>query len=315
MSNETDNSKVNNQQAYVEYDDDFSLADFLEIIAKSKRSIILMSMAFFLASSIYTLFTPDIYTSDSLLTIVDDSEAGGSGFDSIASRYGGLASLAGVSMAAGSANKSDLIIATIKSRGFFEYIAKLPGIYPPLVASESYDAKTKTLILNKQIYSLSEEKWVSGAPSFLSSHYEFFIKKLTISADKKTGFISIAFNHISPEFAYKMVKTLIQEANNLIRLQHIEEADRALVYLNSELQNTAEIGTKDSISTLINAQLKVQMLANVREDYILRAIDDPVQAEWPSGPNRLRIILISTIIGLLFGAFLGLFLHYFRQKN
>ena len=62
-----------------------------------------------------------------------------------------------------------------------------------------------------------------------------------------------------------MTKTIIQEANNIVRLQHVEETNKSLKYLNDELKNTMEIGTKDSISTLIDAQLKVKMIANVRE--------------------------------------------------
>ena len=88
-----------------------------------------------------------------------------------------------------------------------------------------------------------------------------------------------------------------------------------VLYLNSEQKNTLDIGTKDSISTLINAQFKVKMLANVREDYVLRAIDAPVESEWPSAPNRLRIIIITTLAGLILGLFAALFKYYFQQSG
>ena len=112
-----------------------------------------------------------------------------------------------------------------------------------------------------------------------------------------------------------MTSTIIHEANNIVRLQHIEETNKSLSYLNNELKNTLEIGTKDSISTLIDAQLKVKMIANVRENYVLRPIDDPFLPEWKSGPDRIRIVILATIIGLIAGSFLGLYLHYFTKKN
>ena len=297
------------------YEDDFSLADLVNIILDSKKTIALITSTFFVVSSLYTFFLPDVYTSDSLLTIADDSEAGGSGFASMASRYSGLVSMAGVTMASGSSSKSDHIIATIKSRAFFEHLASIPGIYPPLVAGDSYDSKTKKLTLNQGIYNSVKGTWINGMPSLQGTHYEYFIKNLVISADKKTGFIYLSFTHISPEFSLLMAQTVIEEANNIVRLQHIGESNKALEYLNNELKKTFEIGTKDSISTLIDAQLKVQMLANVRRDYIISPIDKPVLPEWKSGPTRMRIVLLSSFLGLLISSFFALYAYYFLGKK
>lgn len=297
------------------YEDDFSLVDLVNILSESKKNIALITGTFFIVASLYTFFLPDVYTSDSLLTIADDSEAGGSGFASMASRYSGLASMAGVTMANGSSSKSDHIIATIKSRAFFKHLASIPGIYPPLVASDSYDPKTKKLILNQGIYNAVKDTWVSGMPSLQGSHYEYFVKNLVISADKKTGFIYLSFTHISPEFSLLMAQTIIKEANNVVRFQHIGESNKALAYLNNELKKTFEIGTKDSISTLIDAQLKVQMLANVRQDYVISPIDKPVLPEWKSGPTRTRTVLLSSFVGLLISAFFALYSYYFLGKK
>ena len=297
------------------YEDDFSLADLVNILLGSKKNIALITSSFFIVSSLYTFSLPDTYTSDSLLIIADDSEAGGSGFSSMSARYSGLASIAGVSMSNGSTSKSDHIIATIKSRSFFKHLASIPGIYPSLVAGDSYDWKTKKLTLNQGIYNSVKGTWINGMPSLQGSHYAYFLKNLVISADKKTGFIYLSFTHISPEFSLLMAQTVIEEANNIVRLQHIGESNKALAYLNDELKKTFEIGTKDSISTLIDAQLKVQMLANVRQDYIISPIDKPVLPEWKSGPTRIRIVLLSSIVGLLISAFFALYAYYFLGKK
>ena len=123
------NTKINpeNSGDHIEYKDDFKISDLIEILKNSKKIIFTIALISFIGASIYSFTTPDVYSSDSLLTIVDDSEAGGSGFQNIASRYGGLASLAGVSINSGTSLKSDHIIATIKSRAFFEHIAKDSG--------------------------------------------------------------------------------------------------------------------------------------------------------------------------------------------
>ena len=309
------NMELNNINKQEVYDDDFSIHDLIEIIINSKRMFLNLFAIFFLAGCAYSFFSSNVYTSDSLLTIVDDSEAGGTGFQQMSNRYGGLASLVGVPLTNSSNAKSDLIIATIKSRTFFDHISSIPGIYPSLVAAKSYDPASKKLTLDSSIYDSSKDIWVAEKPSTASSHYAYFLKKLSISADKKTGFINLNFTHASPEFAFQMVQTIINEANNLTRRQHILQADQALKFLNSEQLKTADIGTKESIATLVNAQFKVKMLANVREDYIIRAIDPPVISGWPSAPDRPRIIILTTLAGLIFGFFIALYRLYFSQSK
>ena len=310
MNDINNNSELSGDQAAMKYEDDFSFADLIEIVKKARTIVIYITLAFFITSSIYIFLSPNQYSSSTLLSIVDDSEAGGSGFQDIASRYGGLASLAGVAITKDSSSKSDLIIATLKSRDFFEHLSNIPDIYPYLVASKSYDSNTKILSLNDRIYNSKKMTWVKGKPSILEAHRNF-LNDLTISKDKRTGFIYLAFQHISPEFAFKMAKTIILEANNIVRKQHLEESQKALSYLNTALKNTLEIGTKSSITTLLEAQLKVQMIANVREEYVVRTIDQPYLPEWKAGPARLKFIFLASLLGFLTSAFFAMYLHYF----
>ena len=309
------NNEINSDQMVVEYEDDFSLSDLVAIIKDSKNLILSLTLFMSIGSAIYISFIPDTYSSDSLLTIVDDSEAGGSGFKDIASRYGGLASIAGVAINNDSNSKSDQVMATIKSRNFFEHITKDDAIFAPLVAAKKYDKKSEKLIFDSKIYDSTNSKWINGRPSTLGAHAKFFLKKLTLSQDKKTGFIFLSFEHISPDFAYIITQLIIEEANNIIRLQHLDESKRSLGYLNAALANTREIGTKESISTLVEAQLKIQMLADVRKDYMIRPIDKPYLPEWKSNPMRLRFVILMTILGLVIGTFLSMYLHYFSNSK
>lgn len=297
-----------------DYGDSFSLADLIEIIKTSKKQHLAMMLVFFVASSIFMFSTPNEYASSSILSIVDDSEAGGTGFQDIASRYGGLASLAGVSIADSSTSKSDLVLETVKSRDFFKHLSEIPGILPSLVATESYDRQEKKLIFNEAIYDSKKGVWLGDKPSLLAAHIGF-LNKLTASKDKRTGFIFLSFRHISPEFSFLMTDTIISEVNNIIRQQHLQEASKALSYLNDALRNTADLGTKSSITTLVEAQLKVQMIASVRKQYVVRTIDKPYVPEWKVGPSRLQFIALATMVGFIISFFISLYLYYFRSEE
>lgn len=307
-------NNTNQNQDTIHYEDDFSISDLIEILKKAKLVILYTTFSFFLVSSIYIFLQPNQFASSGLLSIVDDTEAGGSGFQDIASRYGGLASLAGVAISNDSSSKSDLVIATLQSRDFFEHLSNIPEIYPSLVASKTYDSDSKILTFDEKIYNTEKLVWVNGKPSILEAHLNF-LTNMTVSKDKRTGFIYIAYQHISPEFAFKMARTIISEVNNVVREQHLAEAKKSISYLNNALKNTAEIATKSSITTLLDAQLKVQMIANVRQDYVVRAIDEPFLPEWKAGPTRLKFIFLSTFAGLLISAFFAMYLHYFRGSK
>jgi LPS O-antigen subunit length determinant protein (WzzB/FepE family) len=308
-------SDINNDNNTVKYEDDFSMRDILTIFQNNQKWMLITVTAFFLASSIFIFFTPNTYKSSALLSIVDDTEAGGSGFQTMATRYGGLASIAGVSLGQDNDSKTDFVIATIRSRNFFEHLVNTLDILPSLLAARSYDAKTKTLILDEDMYDQKKKLWKGEIPGMEIAHEQYFLNHLTLSEDNKTGFILLGFEHISPEFSYEITKIILTEANNLVRLQHMEEAARSLTYLNSALKDTLEIGTKSSITTLIEAQLKIQMLTKVRKNYILRPIDKPYLPERKSAPSRLKFIALSSILGFILSMFFGMYLHYFSVKK
>jgi len=306
-------NELNKQDTSLIYDDDFAIRDLIEIFQKNQKLIFGTVIAFFLASLIFISMTPNTYRSHTLLSIVDDTEAGGSGFQAMADRYGGLASIAGVSLGQDGVNKADFIIATIRSRNFFEHLVNTIDILPTLVASKSYDKNNRKLILDEDIYDEKKQSWVMEKPGMEIAHEQYFLGNLSISENNKTGFISLAFEHISPEFSYEMTKNILTEANNLVRMQHMEEAAKSLSYLNSALKDTLEIGTKSSITTLIEAQLKIQMLTKVRENYILRPIDKPYLPERKFAPSRLKFIALSSIFGLILSMFFAMYLHYFSR--
>jgi uncharacterized protein involved in exopolysaccharide biosynthesis len=308
-------NELNKQETSLSYDDDFEIRDLLEIFQKNQKWIMGTVFGFFLVSLIFISMTPNTYRSNALLSIVDDTEAGGSGFQTMANRYGGLASIAGVSLGQDNDNKTDFIIATIRSRNFFEHLVNTIDILPILVASKSYDKNSKKLILDEDIYDEKKQSWIIEKPGMEIAHEQYFLNYLTVSENNKTGFISLAFEHISPEFSYEMTKNILTEANNLVRMQHMEEAAKSLSYLNSALKDTLEIGTKSSITTLIEAQLKIQMLTKVRENYILRPIDKPYLPERKFAPSRLKFIALSSILGLILSMFFAMYLHYFSSKK
>ena len=295
----------NNENSKNQYysDTEFDLSLIFSILKKNVISIILMTSFFAIGSVLYALYLPNIYVSKSVLKISDDSSS--NSFSNLASEYSGIASLAGISIPTGGGDKSDYAIELIKSKEFIKHISKFNNIKKNVMAIKKFDHKTKTIIYDDDLYDTKDEKWVrtppsgrSVEPSYLELHSEIS-KYLKISKDRKTNFIKISFEHQSPIFAYQFLNLIINELNKITKQIDMDESQSSLNFLYKELPKINEKDVRDSMNKLIESQLKIQMLANVRSDYMLKTIDTPYIPEIKSEPARSIICLISTIAGLM----------------
>jgi capsular polysaccharide biosynthesis protein len=316
-----ENKEASNQNESYEssskYFDEFDFIEFLKYIWLDRTIIIAVTSLFAFTSIIYALFLPNIYSSEALLTTVDDADAGG-GISSLVSRYGGLASAAGVSLPSAGGGKADLVVATITSREFFKHLTTFDFVLPGLMASKSYNTGSQKLLFDQKSYNSEKNIWIDGSPSYLEA-YKQYLRSLEVGQDKRTNFIFLIFHHISPEFSYQFIDLIVNEVNNKIRTRHFKESTIALDYLKNELASTAQREVQQSISQLIEAQLKIQMLANIRKDYIIRAIDPGFLPEEKSAPRKTRMVILATIIGLILSIFVSIirqtYFIYKPEKN
>ena len=129
--------------------------------------------------------------------------------------------------------------------------------------------------------------------------HEKINEQMSITKDRKTGFIKISFEHQSPVFAFNFLRLVIRELNRITKKIELDESQSSLNYLYSELSKINERDVRDSMNNIIESQLTIQMLANVRSDYMLQTIDAPYIPEVKSKPSRSIICIISTIIGFI----------------
>ena len=183
-----------------------------------------------------------------------------------------------------------------------------------ILATKEYNKRTKQIIYDNEIYS-KENGWAQlnengdqAVFSFLDAH-NLFLSHVDLSLDFDTSLITLSVEHKSPEFAYFLTNLIISEVNNLERSRTIEESSRAREFLKTELEKTEVLDVRLSINRLIQSQLEREMLANVRENYLLSSLDTPFVPEKKSKPRRSLIC----IFGTFFGAFLAVIFILIRE--
>jgi uncharacterized protein involved in exopolysaccharide biosynthesis len=288
--------------------------DLFIIAWKFKFSIILITAVAAIASVYYAIHIPNTYKSEALMSISDSSSSG-----SDLSRYSGLASIAGINIPQSSSeDKLTLAIETIRSREIVERLIKDEIILINLMAAKSFNWSTNKLYIDPEIYSTLKSEWLrtpSGPfvakPSSLEAH-RAYMKSLSIR--REGNYFTLSIEHISPIFAKTLLEQVIKEVNTINREKDKSESYLALEYLKSEYTKTPLKGMQQSINALIEGQLQKQMVANIREEYLISAIDKPFIPEFKSSPNRGVLCIMGTVFGFIFALLISL-LREFTIKN
>jgi hypothetical protein len=209
------------------------------------------------------------------------------------------------SLGSKSADKGTLAIEIILSRGFVKSLTEDDYIVASIMAPSYFSWDDRKLYFDESKYNLKDNTWsrspskqFGSRPSYLEV-YEEYIKILSIRQDKRSGFVYISLEHISPVFAKEFIDTVVKKVNDQIRQQDMQESSAALEYLFKKQVTTKEKGTLVSINSLIENYLSKDVISNIRENYALNAIDAPYVPLIKSKPFRSLIVLISTILGFI----------------
>ena len=272
-----------------------------------KTSLIALTALGGLASIVIALNLQIIFTSTSVVIPNEQEQS-----SSLTSRFGGLASLAGIEPGSGQMTKDRIAIAKIGSLQFFKENL-YDQIIVDLAAAQSWDPVSKELIYDPDIFD-KEKNILLEKPSFQEA-YRSFSSSLIVVENKITGLTSISIEHFSPITAMEWATLVVNGVNNSMREEDKEEARLAIDFYQKELMNTSIKSVKDLFSELIEQEQQKFMLANVREEYVFKIIEPPVVPEKRTRPSRAKFCVIFTFISGMLSVIFILIFDYFRKNR
>lgn len=300
-------------------DDEIDLRELFGVIWRGKWIIILCTVLAAGIAVAVALKMPNIYRSEALVSPVN-AENGGLG--GLASKYGALAGLAGISLPSGGSDKTTLGLEIMKSRQFFETFNARHEILVPLMAVKSWDPVSGELLVDPEIYDATSGKWLREAnpprksePSTQEAH-EVFVNLLSTAQDKESGLVTIAIEHQSPIVAQQWVEWLVEDINEALRSQDLAQAERSIAYLEDQIRSTALAELQAGFFDLIQSQIETMMLAKATPEYLFKTIDPAVVPELKVKPKRSLIVALGVLLGGMLGVLLVLIRHYaFNSKS
>jgi uncharacterized protein involved in exopolysaccharide biosynthesis len=281
--------------AVVPREDGISLREFLLFIWRSRWSALAAGALCAIAAVVAALVvTPEYTTSVVLLPV--STHGGSVDLGGSASELSGLASLAGINLNGANQVKTEAL-ATLESEILTEQYIRQQDLLPILFSSDWNAATRQWKTTNPQ-----------KVPTLWKANQRFKDVR-AIDDDTKTGLITLTVRWKNPYLAAQWANGLVKLTNDYLRQRAIDEAERNIAYLSGQVSRTNIVEVKSAIYTLMETEIKNEMIARGRDEYALRVIDPAVPPEKMSFPRPV----LWTAGAFLGGIFLGFLVTILRE--
>ena len=231
---------------------------------------------FGIAAVVYALLLTPIYRAEAVITPVASGGLADTA-SSLAGRFGGLASLAGIDVGSSSVAGQEAH-AVLESRRLLEEFVRRNDLVDVLVPPGS------------------EQSTVWYAAKTLRESVA------SITKDDLDGTTTVAIEWKDPQVAAAWANGLVALANDLLRTKAIADSNRNIEYLNKQIAATSVVEMQRVLYGLIQNEMQTLMLANARADYAFTVVDPAVVPEARSKPKRRLIVVTGVAFGLALGA-------------
>lgn len=256
--------------------DTIDVIALVRLLWSYKLPIGIIAGAFGVAAVILALIATPVYRAETVMTPVADSSLGNAA-SSLAGRFGGLASLAGIDLnSRGVAGQEAQ--AVLQSRRLVEEFIRRNDLVGVLVTPGDPDAGLWNAVQN------------------------FRDTVVSINKDDVDGTTTIAVEWKDPAVAANWANGLVALANELMRSKALADSGRNIEYLNKQIAATNVVEIQRVMYALVENETKTLMLANARADYAFTVVDPAVAPEARIRPKRRMMVLTGIALGLIFGA-------------
>jgi uncharacterized protein involved in exopolysaccharide biosynthesis len=269
--------------------DEIRIKDLIELLLQYRYRTALFVIGCTVLVGVVSFFIPKEYDAAVIISPVtntsDKSFGGGGALGSL----GGLAALAGMSF--GSDSKKAESVATLQSQALTGRYIRENNLLPILYA-DLWDAR--------------QGKWTVTDPKktpTLWKAIQDFKHVRTISADTKTGLVTLTIRWKDAQLATKWANGLVKLTNDYEREAALVESDRNVAYLTQQAAGTEVVGIKQAIYNLLQTEINKSMIARGTDEYAFKVIDPAIVSERAAFPQKTIWVLTAFFGSMILAIF------------
>ncbi|WP_373020547.1 Wzz/FepE/Etk N-terminal domain-containing protein [Thiomicrorhabdus sp.] len=320
------NTRSNKQEEYWQNDprdmndDEIDLRELFSVLSQHKWFIAFISFGLALVTAIVSFQIPNQYQAQVVMVPVNSNSSGG--MASLASKYGGLASMAGIDLPESGGDRTQQAISVLKSRKFINDFILRHKLKPELFSvrwdSESASWREDSPDVLQRLKGViglrqgavsnyeGQEKLALGEPSLWQAYKLFSNEIMRVSDDKKSGVITLSIQWYNPVQARDWANQMVDDLNKRLRNEMIANSEKTIKYLKEQIKQTNLLELREILFGLIEEHVKNITLAKTNTEYVFKVIDPAVVPEEKSKPKRGLMVAVSFLLGLMLAIFIVL---------
>ncbi|MDR9499880.1 MAG: Wzz/FepE/Etk N-terminal domain-containing protein [Hydrogenovibrio sp.] len=314
-------------------DDEIDLLELWQGLMARKWLIMGLTFLVTFVSAVVAINMTPQYESSVLI-----APAGGEGGNDLMAKYGGLASMAGISLPGGEGGVSKVAEAKaiLKSHRFLSAFVERHQL-KPILFEKQWDAATEAWQTPEEPGLVSQAKttlidWLRageepekatpakdptlapGEPS-MQKAVNLFKNQITLSDDKETGMLTVTVEWQDPELAQAWASKLVQSVDQLLRQKAMTESREVIDYLQDQLETIRLTDIRDMALKMIEEEMKQLTFARVKPEYVFKVLDPAIVPEEPTKPKKPLIVAVGFVLGGMLSVFLALILNVRRNRQ
>jgi uncharacterized protein involved in exopolysaccharide biosynthesis len=264
-----------------EISDEINLLDYINVITKHKRLIIVIIAFSVIVTGIVSFLLPKIYEAKAVIIPVNPPNERPEGMGSIAMQFG---------ISTPPTLNTAEIVSLLKSNILMEKVIKRYNLI--------------TVFFGKELKEKTEAEKIWDGIRYLKENI------YKVKDNKKEGIIELAAEFKEPKTSANILNYILTELTDYMSSEAKRVAETNKEYLESLIDKNADPLIRQKIYSLIANQIETSMLAEVKENFAFKIIDPPKVPDKKIKPRIAMNIIVSFFISLFAGVFTAFFIEY-----
>ncbi len=295
------------EQINIIQEDEIDLRELFKTIKKHIKKIIAFVFVVCALTLVYLVMTPNVYSSNVVLSPQGESAKVGGGLSS-------LAALAGVNLNSKSSGVDPFVMmqTTLSDYEFNKYMIEKYKLYEKIKNPQNliYPFGLEFSSDSEDEEDVSKEEKIYRAIKSLKD-------VISISQDKKTNLISLKATLEDRFFAKELVDIYLKEIILHVKKNDMKEIDEQIKFYKTELNSVKDVALKEQLSKSLSGLLQKRVFSKSNEYYFVSKLSDSRVSyiKEKVKPKRALILVVSFVSSFILAVFLVFFLEFIRNEK